>query len=115
MASFEAKVGWKSPRKEENKNFRSVSFLPDAEQKIKKKQQKNCKNDKISLRIHFKPKQVGECLERGIIKITILFRSYSTRCRNFQKNRKKIKKIKKYYYGFISSQSRLEKSKKGRK
>ena len=44
MASFQAKVGWKSPRKEENKNFRSTSFLPDAEQKIPKKQQKNCKN-----------------------------------------------------------------------
>ena len=28
---------------------------------------------------------------------------------------KKIQKKKKYYYGFISSQSRLEKSKKGRK
>ena len=30
MASFQAKVGWKSPRKGENKNFRSISFLPDA-------------------------------------------------------------------------------------
>ena len=30
MASFQAKVGWKSPRKEENKNFRSISFLHDA-------------------------------------------------------------------------------------
>ena len=30
MASFQAKVGWKSPRNEENRNFPSVSFLPDA-------------------------------------------------------------------------------------
>ena len=30
MASFQAKVGWKSPRKGENKNFRFISFLPDA-------------------------------------------------------------------------------------
>ena len=30
MASFQAKVGWKSPRKGENKNFRYISFLPDA-------------------------------------------------------------------------------------
>ena len=44
MASFEDKVGWKSPRKEENKNFRSISFLPGAKQIIPKKQQKNCKN-----------------------------------------------------------------------
>ena len=49
----------------------------------------------MSLRIHFKPKLVGEGLERGKIKITILFRSYSTGCRKFQKNRKKIQKIKK--------------------
>ena len=29
MASFEAKIGWKRSRKRENKNYRSVSFLPD--------------------------------------------------------------------------------------
>ena len=66
MASFHAKIGWNSPRKRENKNYRS-------------------------------------------------FRSYPTRNRKLKKNNKKIQKIKKYYYGFISSQSRLEKSKKGRK
>ena len=30
MASFQDKIGWKSLRKSENKNYRSVSFLPDA-------------------------------------------------------------------------------------
>ena len=30
MASYQAKVGWKGPRHEENKNFRTISFLPDA-------------------------------------------------------------------------------------
>ena len=30
MASFEAKIGWKMPRKRKNKNYRSVSFLHDA-------------------------------------------------------------------------------------
>ena len=30
MASFRAKIGWKRPRKSENKNYRSVSFLPEA-------------------------------------------------------------------------------------
>ena len=30
MASFQAKIGWKMLRKRENKNYRSVSFLPDA-------------------------------------------------------------------------------------
>ena len=63
MASFQAKVGWKSPRKGENKNFRS----------------------------------------------------YPTRNRKFQKNSKKIQKIKKYHYGFILSHNRLGKVEKERK
>ena len=29
MASFQAKIGWKRLRKRENKNYRSVSFHPD--------------------------------------------------------------------------------------
>ena len=40
MTSFHAKIGWKRQRKRENKNCRFVSFLPDAQQKIPKKQQK---------------------------------------------------------------------------
>ena len=30
MASFQAKIGWKIPRKREYKEYRSVSFNPDA-------------------------------------------------------------------------------------
>ena len=30
MASFQAKIDWKMPRKRENKNCRSVQFRPDA-------------------------------------------------------------------------------------
>ena len=41
LASFQARIGQKSMRKRENKNCRSVPFLPDAQQKIPKKQQKN--------------------------------------------------------------------------
>ena len=37
MYSFQAKKGWKRPRKRENKNSRSAPFLPDAKQKIPKK------------------------------------------------------------------------------
>ena len=44
MASFQAKIVWKRPRKRENKNYRFVPFLPDAFQKIPKKQEKNLKN-----------------------------------------------------------------------
>ena len=29
MDSFQAKIGWNSPRKRENKNYRSVPFQPD--------------------------------------------------------------------------------------
>ena len=43
------------------------------------------------------------------------FHSYPSRNRKFQKNSKKIQKIKKYHYGFISSQNRLEKDEKSRK
>ena len=56
MASFQVKIGWKSPRKSENKNYRSVPVLPDAQQKIPKKQQKNSKNSKIALWPYFKTK-----------------------------------------------------------
>ena len=41
MASFQANIGWKRMRKSENKNYRSVSFLPGAKLEIQKKQQKN--------------------------------------------------------------------------
>ena len=30
MASFQAKIVWKRPRKEENKNYRFIPFVPDA-------------------------------------------------------------------------------------
>ena len=43
------------------------------------------------------------------------FCSCPTRNRKFQKNRKKIQKIKKYHYEFISRQNRLEKDGKKRK
>ena len=68
MDSYQAKIGWKSMRKSENKNYRSVPF-----------------------------------------------RSNPTRNRNFEKNIKKIQKIKKFHYGFISFQNRLEEGEKNRK
>ena len=46
---------------------------------------------------------------------SIPFHSYRTRNRNFQKNGKKIQKIKKYQYGFILVQNRLEEAEKNRK
>ena len=41
--SFEAKIGLKRPRKTENKNYRSLSFLSGTKQKIKKKNSKKIK------------------------------------------------------------------------
>ena len=43
MASFQAKIVWKRPKKRENKNYRFVPFLLDALYKITKKQQQNSK------------------------------------------------------------------------
>ena len=45
-ASFQGKIGWKTLRKGENKNYRYVSFLLDGEEKIPKKKQKNSKIEK---------------------------------------------------------------------
>ena len=56
MVSFQTEVGWKRMRKRENKNYRSVRFLPKAQQKIQKKSKKIQKIKKIPLCIHFKPK-----------------------------------------------------------
>ena len=98
MPSFQTKIVWKRPRKRENKNFRVVTFLPDALQKIPKKQPKK---KKIPLWHHFKPKQFGKGKEREKIKIIVSFRPYLRHNLKFQKNCKKIPKIKKCQYGYI--------------
>ena len=59
MASFQAKIVWKRPRKREIKNYHFVPFLPDAFYKIPKNIAKKLK--KLPLWLHFKPKSV----ERG--------------------------------------------------
>ena len=86
MASFQAKIGWKWLRKRENKNYRSVT-------------------------------QVGKGRESEKIKIIVPFRSVPTRQvrEHSKKIAKKLKKIKKYHYGFISGQNMLEKAEKERK
>ena len=112
MASFQVKIGWKRQRKRENKNYRSVTLLPDGLEKIPKRQQKNSKNLKIPLWLLFKLKQVGKGREREKIKIIVPFRFHPTVQRKFQKNNKKIRKIKIYHYGIISSQNRLKRLRK---
>ena len=71
MASFQAKIVWKMPRKRENKNYCFITFLPNALQKILKKQQKN---KKIPLQLNFHSKSVERGQEREKIKIIVSFR-----------------------------------------
>ena len=66
MASFQAKIGLKMPRKREYKQYYSVSFLPDAKYKIKKKQQKNSKNLKNAIMASFQAKNRQEMEEKEI-------------------------------------------------
>ena len=44
MSSFQTKTGRERPRKNEKKNYRSDQFLPDPEQRIKKKEEEISKN-----------------------------------------------------------------------
>ena len=113
MASFRAKIVWKRSRKSENKSYHSVSFLPDVKYKLSKKQGKNSKYKTIPLWLHFKPKLDGKGCEKEKIEIIVLFRSYpSPNIKTPKQIAKKLKKLKKYHYGFISSQNMLEKAEK---
>ena len=79
-------------RKKESTNYRFIPFLPDALQKIAKKNGKKIKKiKKTPLWLHVKPEQVGKGRERKKITIVVLFRSYPSRNRKFQKQNKKIK------------------------
>ena len=71
-------------RNRENKNYRIVSFR--SYKTRKRKFQKNLKNIKIPLWIHFKAKLFGEGREREKIKIIVPLCSYPTRSRKFPKN-----------------------------
>ena len=57
MTFFQVKTGWKRPRKREYKNYRSVSFQPDAKQKIKKKIAKKFKDLKNTIMVSFLAKK----------------------------------------------------------
>ena len=92
--------------------FRSIPTRRVIEN-FKKIEKKISKNSKILLWIRLKPKLVGERCERPKIKIIVPFCSHPLRNRKIQKNCKKIKK--KYHYGSILNQNRLEKAEKERK
>ena len=84
MASFQAKIGWKRSRKRENKNYRSIPFQLDAQQKIPKKQQKNSKIKKYNCGgIPRKNRLEKAQIEK--IKIIVPFRSNPTCDRKLKK------------------------------
>ena len=56
MGSFQAKIGWKRLRKREDKNYRSVTFVPDGLQKIPKKWQKYFEKLKNAIMATFQAK-----------------------------------------------------------
>ena len=56
MNSFLAKIGWKRMRKSENKNYRSVPFLPDAKQNFPKEQRKKFRKLKNTIMASFQSK-----------------------------------------------------------
>ena len=57
MASFQAKIGWKRLRKRENKNYISVTLLPDVLEIIPKKSKKiKKKTKKYTIMASFKAK-----------------------------------------------------------
>ena len=64
--------------------------------------------------LDFKTKLVGKGREREKVKIIGPFRSFTARNKKFQKNSKKIQKVKKHHYGLFSSQKMLENTKKER-
>ena len=63
----------------------------------------------------FKQKLVRKGRAGEKTQIIVSFRSYLFRNRKFQKNSKKIQKIIKYYYGFVSSQNKGENVEKEKK
>ena len=62
--SFQGKIGWKTLRNGENKNYRYVSFLPDVQEKIPKKWQKKLKKLKETITDSSQAKIGGKMLRK---------------------------------------------------
>ena len=103
------------PRKKENKilsfHFVSTQCVIENSKKIEKKFIKIRKYHNGSISSHL----VEGGSERKKKKIIVPFRSYSTGNRKFQKNNKKIQKIKKSQFGLILRKNSSEKAEKERK
>ena len=64
MSSFQSKMGRERPRKREKKNYRSDQFLPNPEQRIKKKIGRNFKKLKNIIMASFQAKTGWERLRK---------------------------------------------------
>ena len=114
IVSFQAKTCWEMPRKRE-KIIVPVSSYPTQNREFQESSKKNQKIKKISLWLLFRLKRDEASWEREKKKLS--FRSVTTRPRieNSKKNSKKMKKMKKHHYVFISSQNRLGEAEKEEK
>ena len=85
MASFQYKIGWKRPRKTENKNHRSVPFrsYPALNRKLKKNSKK-IKKIKKHIMDSYQVKIGWKRMRQREIKMNVPFLSYPTRNRKFQ-------------------------------
>ena len=114
MAPFQAKIGWKTQRMRETKNFHSIPFrfYPTRNRKFQKNSKKFEKlNNTIMASFQAKIGWKTQRKRKNKNCQSVPFRSYPTRNRKFQKNRKKFKK---YHYVIISSKNRLENAEKER-
>ena len=82
--SFQAKICWKRLRKRENKNYRTVSFLPDGQEKIPKKLKKIQKIEN-TITASFQGKIGWKTLRMEQIKMIATFCSFPTGKGKFQK------------------------------
>ena len=104
MALFQAKTGRERPRKREKKlSFRSVPTRPGIENS--KTIAKKLKKLKNIIMASFQAKTGRDSQRKRKKKFIVPISYYPTRNRKFQKNSKKIQKINKHHYVFISNQN----------
>ena len=89
MASFQAKTGWETSRKRENKNYRSDQFQPDPDQRISKNSKKIQKIKTFHYNFFSSKNRLGKAEKET--KIIVPINSYQTCNRKFQKNSKNYK------------------------
>ena len=95
MASFQAKIGWKRLRKRENKNYRSVTFLPDRLEEIPKNLKKF---KKYHYGIISSQNRLKKAEKKKKQKISFRFVLTRRVIENFKKIAKKFKKLKNTFW-----------------